>query len=108
MVSGERRTYGICQRAYAAGLCGGKGGRDQLGRTHPFVVITDQDEICFADLMGDRLEQVLLDRPGHERADFVIDPDHLLRMTMLRPTDVTFFDGGGAALIDNQAFMLDT
>ena len=85
--------------------------RDDRGqdgrRAYALVVVADQNDVALRELLGDHPGRAAGDRLVQGPAILIIDANHLLRMPVLSPADVSFLDRAGPARIGDDARVVD-
>ncbi len=86
---------------------GGDQGPEELRGADPLVVVRDQDEVGPGHRVGQAPDQLGLDGERQRVAGLVVDPDHLLRVAVLRPADVPLLERGRPVVEGDHVGMVD-
>ena len=101
------RSRRIDNHRHAAFLRAGDHLLRHLARANAFGIIGDQDGLIIVQAGEHGTQHVVGQVAGNRRADFAIDPQHLMRMPMLRPAEVALLQRGRPVRIADHARAID-
>lgn len=80
---------------------------EQAGSTDALVVVGDEHHVDGLQGGWEMVDEEVFDLRGDGPAFLVVDPDHLLRVTIRCPADVAFLERGGSIIEGDHELLID-